>query len=107
MNGARDSLGSTGHFEFPTVVNGKAYVPTNAGTVVVFGILAQTFTSVTVAPSTALVNLNQSQQFTATAKDQNGSPLAIQPAFTWTVSGAGSVNASGLYRRARRQAAPR
>ncbi len=39
QNAARDGLGSVGHFQFPTVVNGKAYVPTGKGTIVVYGLL--------------------------------------------------------------------
>ena len=37
------------------------------------------------------------QQFTATARDQFGASLIAQPAFTWAVSGSGTVSASGLY----------
>ena len=39
QNSARDSLGSVGHFQFPTVVNGKVYVPTNAHSIVLYGLL--------------------------------------------------------------------
>src|SRR5439155_13534330 len=46
----------------------------------------------------ATINVNATQQFTATAKDQFGAALAPQPAFTWSVaSGGGTVAASGLY----------
>ncbi len=38
-NAARDSIGSAGHFQFPTVVNGKAYVPTGSASIVVYGLL--------------------------------------------------------------------
>ena len=38
QNNARDQLGSVGHFQFPTVVNGKVYVPTNVGTIVAYGL---------------------------------------------------------------------
>ncbi|MBA4386466.1 MAG: hypothetical protein C0404_00710 [Verrucomicrobia bacterium] len=54
-------------------------------------------TSIAVAPATAGVMTNQSVQFTATAKDQFGNSIASQPAFTWGVSGGGSINASGLF----------
>ena len=47
QNNARDQLGSVGHFQFPTVVNGKVYVPTNSGTIVAYGL--QTPPSGTVA----------------------------------------------------------
>ncbi len=39
MNSARDSLPSVGHFQFLTVVNGKAYVPTGSASIVVYGLL--------------------------------------------------------------------
>ncbi len=39
QNSARDALGSVGHFQFPTVVNGKAYVPTGSATIAVYGLL--------------------------------------------------------------------
>ena len=39
MNSARDALGSVGHFQFSTAVNGKVYVPTGNGKIVVYGLL--------------------------------------------------------------------
>src|SRR5262249_54159882 len=42
---------------------------------------------------------NQTQQFTTTAKDQFGNPLASQPAITWSLGtgSLGSLSSSGLY----------
>ena len=58
----------------------------------------QTLTSVAVSPSSATLDLLTTQQFTATAYDQFGAAMVIQPAFTWSLaSGAGSINSSGLY----------
>jgi hypothetical protein len=58
----------------------------------------QTLTSIAVSPASATVNTNATQPFIATAKDQFGDALVIQPALTWSVaSGGGSVNSSGLY----------
>ncbi len=69
------------------------------GLEVLTGAFVPTFTSVTLSPSSAKLNLNGTQQFTATARDQNGNVFSPQPAFTWSVAsgGAGSVSASGLY----------
>jgi len=39
QNSSRDGLPSVGHFQFPTVVNGKVYVPTNSHSIVVYGLL--------------------------------------------------------------------
>ncbi|MCY2927845.1 MAG: Ig-like domain-containing protein, partial [Planctomycetota bacterium] len=58
----------------------------------------QTLTSVTVSPASVTLNEQQSQQFAATARDQFGTALSSQPAFTWAkASGVGSISASGLY----------
>jgi hypothetical protein len=39
VNSSRDRLGSVGHFQFPTVVHGKVYVPTGTGSIVAYGLL--------------------------------------------------------------------
>jgi hypothetical protein len=39
QDAARDALGSTGKWQFPTVVNGKAYIPSGKGQLVVYGLL--------------------------------------------------------------------
>jgi hypothetical protein len=57
----------------------------------------QTFTSISVAPSSATVALSGTRQFTATALDQFGGALTAQPAFSWTVSGGGTISATGLF----------
>lgn len=58
----------------------------------------QTLTSITVSPSTASVNVNATQQFTAVARDQFNVAMAIQPAIIWSiVSGGGAINSTGLY----------
>jgi hypothetical protein len=55
----------------------------------------QTLTAIAVAPATVNLNDAAQQQFTATADDQFGAPLATQPGFTWTAS-AGTISTSGL-----------
>ena len=57
----------------------------------------QTLTSIVVSPSSATVNTSATQQFTATARDQFTTNLTTQPTFTWTVSGGGTISASGLF----------
>ena len=52
-------------------------------------------TTITVSPATATVPTGGTQQFTATAFDQSGVPLAAQPTFAWSVSGGGSITSSG------------
>jgi uncharacterized repeat protein (TIGR02543 family) len=57
----------------------------------------QTLTTIVVAPTAATVNVSATQQYTATARDQFAANLAIQPTFTWSVSGGGAISASGLF----------
>ena len=59
----------------------------------------QTLTSVTVAPSTASLGFNETQQFNATAFDQFNNAMATQPTFSWSIDplGVGSVDTNGLY----------
>ncbi len=39
-NATRDALGGAGHFQFPTVANGKVYVPNNSSGITVYGLLS-------------------------------------------------------------------
>lgn len=57
----------------------------------------QVFTSVSISPQNPIVVFGNTQQFTAKAKDQNGNDMVSQPSFTWTASGPGTINASGLF----------
>jgi serine protease AprX len=54
-------------------------------------------TTITVLPASASVQNGGTQQFSATGYDQNHTPMNPQPAFTWSVSGGGSISASGLF----------
>ncbi len=56
-----------------------------------------TLTGIVVSPTSAALGASASQQFSATARDQFGTNLATQPAFAWTVSGGGTMAASGLF----------
>src|SRR5207245_5350018 len=57
--------------------------------------VVQTLTAILVSPASATVPANGTQQFTATATDQFGSPMS--PAVTWMVSGGGSISSTGLF----------
>ena len=58
----------------------------------------QTLTTIADSPSSASLNLNGTQAFSAVGYDQFGAALAVQPSFTWAkASGVGAINASGLY----------
>jgi hypothetical protein len=54
-------------------------------------------TTITVSPASASVATGGTQQFTANGLDQFGNPVSPQPTFTWSVSGGGSISASGLF----------
>ena len=59
--------------------------------------VASTLTGITVIPASASVAAGGTQAFTATARDQFGAALSPQPALTWTVSGGGTISATGLF----------
>lgn len=54
-------------------------------------------TTITVSPSSASVQTGGTKQFSATGLDQFGQAMSPQPAFTWSVSGGGGINTSGLF----------
>lgn len=56
----------------------------------------QTLSSIAVAPATASVSSQATQQFSALATDQFGSPMAA-PAFSWSVTGGGVISSNGLF----------
>ena len=53
--------------------------------------------TVTITPATATVAAGQLKQFTLEAKDAAGLSPYPYPSFTWTVSGGGSIGATGLF----------
>jgi PKD repeat protein len=58
----------------------------------------QSLSSVSVSPATASIRVKGTVQFTATALDQFGNPLAVQPSLTWIlVSGPGTLSSNGRY----------
>jgi hypothetical protein len=54
-------------------------------------------TTITVSPSNASVQTGAHLQFSAAGYDQFGTLLSPQPAFTWSVSGGGMIDGSGLF----------
>ena len=55
----------------------------------------QTLTAITVSPASVNLTAGGTQQYTATAKDQFGTAMALQPTFTWATT-AGTITAAGL-----------
>ncbi len=95
--------------QFPTTADASGNVtvaftfgntdqPEIAGIEVLAGAPAPTVSSIAVSPSSPILHTGGLQQFTATASDQYGNPLASQPSFTWSVaSGVGTISSAGLY----------
>ncbi|HZU28554.1 MAG TPA: DUF2341 domain-containing protein, partial [Bryobacteraceae bacterium] len=77
QNAARDGLGGGVKFVTPTIANGKVFVPSAAGGVMVYGLLPPS--SVQLSPTTASLSIRQQQQFTPTVTGPNQS-------LNWTLS---------------------
>ncbi len=58
---------------------------------------APVFSSISVSPAALDVPLGGKQTFTATALDQFGTALLVQPSFVWSVSGGGSIDTHGAF----------
>ncbi len=83
-----------GGYTFQVTINDGTNQVTDTVTVVV----DQTLTTISLSPASAALNLNGTQQFTATAYDQFHQLMSPQPSFTWTLfSGVGAINSTGLY----------
>lgn len=82
-------LKSSGTFNWSTQIASFKFPNCNAAPSVL--------TTITVAPSSASVPTGGTQQFTATGRDQFGSPISPQPTFTWSVNGGGTISGSGLF----------
>ncbi|HYE98318.1 MAG TPA: Ig-like domain-containing protein, partial [Planctomycetota bacterium] len=63
----------------------------------VYVYVAQKLSGIRVSPAGAVVPPSGTQPFTATAVDQFGAPLPTSPAYAWSVSGGGTIDASGLF----------
>ena len=57
-----------------------------------------TLTGITIAPAGPLtLQINSTQQFNATAKDQFGTTISPAPPFVWGVTGGQIISSSGLF----------
>jgi O-glycosyl hydrolase len=100
VNGTNAAKNTIANFTAPgtynfqvTIANPSTGLSTTSSTSVTVN---QTLSSIVVSPNSASLNEDGTQQFSATAKDQFGTSLPSQPAFTWSATG-GSVDSSGLY----------
>jgi hypothetical protein len=94
------TISSTGLFTAGTIAGGPFTVKAISGTVggtASVTVYVPVITSIVVSPSTATVTTATTKQFTASGKDQYSAVLSPQPAFTWTVSGGGTISSTGLF----------
>jgi len=99
-NGTPEASNTVATFNAPGAYTIEVTIRDSAGLTAVSTLIVnvqQTFTSLLVAPASAIVTVNNALQFTALASDQFGGVLNPQPAFTWGVSGGGVVNGTGLF----------
>jgi hypothetical protein len=82
-------LKANGSFNWSTRIASFKFPSCNSGPPVL--------TTITVSPASASVQTGGTQQFTATGLDQFGQPMSPQPTFSWSVSGGGTINSSGLF----------
>lgn len=104
QNSARDALGNWAKFSPPTVANGKVYMGTFSGELVVYGIITPPGFSVTAAPSSQTITAGNSASYIVYADPEGGftgtatvtcsglpSGVSCSPA-TISVTGSGEAN---------------
>jgi autotransporter-associated beta strand protein len=84
-----------GNYSFVvTIVNAGGQSVTSTVNVTV----NQTYSSMSISPTSPNLTGGSTRQFTATALDQFGQPLVSQPSIAWTLnSGPGTITSGGLY----------
>jgi hypothetical protein len=108
-NGTNASKNATATFSKAGLYNVQIVVanPTGLTASAVLGIgVNQTLTTIGVSPLSATVSAGATQQFTATALDQFGDPIAPSPTFAWSVSCGGTIDTTGLFTAGSAQAGP-
>jgi hypothetical protein len=58
---------------------------------------ASALTTIQISPASATVAPLDTHLFTSLGLDQFGNPMSPQPTFTWTVSGGGTIDGTGLF----------
>lgn len=99
-NGTNASKNTTATFSKAGAYTLKATV-TDMGTATVTSsvnvTVNQTLTAIVVTPGTPTVASHGTQQFSAVANDQFGNAMSTQPGMTWSSTGSGSIDGTGLY----------
>jgi hypothetical protein len=96
-NAAKNSTAvysAAGNYTLQVVAqNAVGLTATSSVAVVVNGVYSQ----VAVSPASAKVVTNTTRQFTAVEEDQFGNALASQQTIAWSVTGGGTIDATGLF----------
>jgi hypothetical protein len=95
QNSTRDSINSVGHFQFPTVANGKVYVPTGSSTIVAYGLLPATVSGTVSLQNVAAGNMAQPLTFTLTPTGVTAGGAIITQAVT-PAAADGSFTLTGI-----------
>ena len=77
-----------------TIADGGGLTATSSVNVSV----TQTLSGIVIAPSSASVAADGTQQFAATSVDQFGVAMSLPPGISWSVDGGGTIDSSGLFR---------
>ncbi len=77
QNSARDKPGSYAKYVSPVIANGKVYLATVSGDVVVYGLLAPPGFTLEAAPNTASVTAGGTVRYTLSVAPQNGFSQAV------------------------------
>jgi beta-galactosidase len=88
------TFAAPGTYTFQVTVKDQANLTAVSATSVT---VTSKITTIVVSPSASYVSISGTQQFTAVARDQFSAAMSPQPAFTWTVSGGGTISTSGLF----------
>jgi hypothetical protein len=87
------TFSEAGVYDFVVTISDGNLTTTSSVTVTV----DQTLTTITIAPGSVGLHENATEGFAATGFDQFDNAMTTQPAFTWSVTGVGSVNSAGVY----------
>ncbi len=99
-NGSHEARASTATFTRAGSYTLTASIQDAAGlkvTSAVTVVVSPTLSAVRVLPDKPTVALGASQQFSASARDQFGQPMAGTFTYAWTVTGGGTLSATGLF----------
>jgi hypothetical protein len=88
------TVSQAGAYTFQVTVRDAQNLTTSSSTTAT---VSPALTAIAVTPDTATVAPGATAQFNALATDQFGAPLTPQPAFTWTATGGGTLDTSGLF----------